>query len=209
MYPEKTFTPDGFRLWVDPPRKAPPAFGDLPRKKYNSRQPLAFGQSPAKSPASLRRYAPKKRSRQTAFGFGSILSKKSRQRPEICPEKTLRPDGLRLLVNLFRKISPAARCDNPKKCSSRQPPALDQSFSKNLSSDPLQWPEKVQLQTASSFWSILFEKSLQRPAATTRKSMAKDRLRLLVDPFRKISPAACCDDPKKCSSRLPSTLDLY
>ena len=203
------FTPVRFRLLFPIDREAPQVACCDSSKKYDSGRLSAFGRCPTKSLASLRRYAPKKRSRQTAFGFGSILSKKSRQRPEICPEKTLRPDGLRLLVNLFRKISPAARCDNPKKCSSRQPPALDQSFSKNLSSDPLQWPEKVQLQTASSFWSILFEKSLQRPAATTRKSMAKDRLRLLVDPFRKISPAACCDDPKKCSSRQPSTLDLY
>ena len=36
MYPEKTFTPDGLRLWVDPLRKALPAFGNVP-------QPFASG----------------------------------------------------------------------------------------------------------------------------------------------------------------------
>jgi len=29
IYPEKTFTPDGFRLWVDPLQKVSPAFGNV------------------------------------------------------------------------------------------------------------------------------------------------------------------------------------
>ena len=125
------------------------------------------------------------------------------------PEKTFRPDNLRLPFHTDREAPQVARCDNPKKYSSRQLPAFGRYFAKSLSSDPLRWPEKVQLQTVFGFWSILFERSLQRPVAMTRKSTAPDSLRLLVNPFRKISPATRCDDLKKSSSRLPSTLDLY
>ena len=53
------------------------------------------------------------------------------------PEKTFRPDNLRLPFPTDREAPQVARCDNPKKYSSRQLSALGQSFSKNLSSDPL------------------------------------------------------------------------
>ena len=69
-----------------------------------------------------------------AFDFWSILCKKSRQRPEMYPEKTFRPDNLRLPFPTDREAPQAARCDGLKKSSSRLPSAFGQSFSKNLSS---------------------------------------------------------------------------
>ena len=60
MYPEKTLKPDGLRLLANPLQKALPAFGDVLRKYVHAKQPSAFGRSPAKSPASLRRYTPEK-----------------------------------------------------------------------------------------------------------------------------------------------------
>jgi len=77
------------------------------------------------------------------------------------PEKTFRPDNLRQPFPTDREAPQATRCDDPKKYSSRLPSAFGQSFSKNLSSGPLRWPEKVQLQTAFGFGSILSKKSLQ------------------------------------------------
>ena len=186
---EKTFRPGRLQLWGDPLRKATPAFGNVPRKNIPARQPPALGRYPAKSPTSLRNCALKRRSGQAASSFGEILCEKPLQPLEMYPEKIFPPDSLRLLVNPFRKISPAACCDNPKKYSSRLPSAFGQSFSKNLSSGPLRRPEKVQLQTAFGFWSILFEKSLQRPAAMARKSTAPDSLRLWIYTEQKVSPA--------------------
>ena len=104
---EKTFRPGRLQLWEDPLRKATPAFGNVPRKNIPARQPSAFGQSSAKSLASVRKCTPKKRSRQTAFSFGSILSKKPLQPSEIYPEKTFTPDGFRLWVDTLRKVPPA------------------------------------------------------------------------------------------------------
>ena len=186
MYPEKTLKPDRLWLWVNPFRKIYPATCcDVP-KKYSSRQPLAassyrsrglssgplrcpekeqlqtafgFGSILSKKPLQPSEIYPEKVQLQTAFGFGSIPCEKSHQPLEIYPGKTFTPDGLRLLVDPFRKISPAGRCDDSKKYSSRQPSALGQSFSKNLSSDLLRYPEKVQLQAAFGFWSIPCKKS--------------------------------------------------
>ena len=228
MFPEKTFTPDSFRLLVNTPRKVPPAFGDMPRKNVHTRQPSAFGQSfseispvarcdapkkydsgrlsafgrcPAKSLASVWRYAPKKRSRQMAFGFWSILFGKSLQRPAAITRKSATPDSLRLLVNPFRKIPPVARCEGSKKCNSGQPSAFSRSSAENLSSDPLRRLEKVWLKTVFGFESILFGKSLQRPAAMTRKSVAPDSFQLLVNTSRKTTQVARCNNPKKYGSR--------
>lgn len=80
---------------------------------------------------------PEKVQLQTAFGFWSIPCKKSRQRPEMYPEKTFRPDNLRLPFHTDREAPQAVQCDDLKKSSSRQPSAFGQSFSKNLSSGPL------------------------------------------------------------------------
>ena len=92
----KRVAPDCLRLLVNPLRKATPAFGNVPRKNIPARQPSAFGQFPAKSLSSLRRFTPKKRSRQTAFDFGLIPSKRSLQPSEMCPSHSPRAVGFRL-----------------------------------------------------------------------------------------------------------------
>ena len=121
--PKKTFRPDRLRLLVNPLQKVSLAFGDMPRKNVETRQPSTFGQFLAKSLASVRRYAPKKRSRQIAFGFWSIPYKKPLQRPEMYLEKIFRSDCLRLLVNSLQKV-PLAFGDIPRKnVYARLPPA--------------------------------------------------------------------------------------
>ena len=118
--------------------------------------------------------------------------------------KSAAPDSLRLLVDPLQKASPAFG-DLPRK--NVQVKQLPVAFFPPTAR-PFKWP-----------------------AATTRKSAAQDCLRLLVDPPRESSSpsemypekmfmpdylrlpfhtdreapqVACCDDPKKCSSRLPS-----
>ena len=189
MYPEKTFTSGRLRLLVNPLRKISSAFGDVPRKNVPAGGPSALGQSFSKNLSSdLLRY-PEKVQLQTAFGFGSIPYEKSHQPSEMCPEKTLRPDGLRLLVNSLQKVSPASGNVPRKDVPARQPPAAFSHRPRGSPSGPLRWPEKEQLQTAFGFWSILFEKSLQRPAAITRKSTAPDSLRLWIYTEQKVSLA--------------------
>ena len=121
IYPEKTFTPYSLRLWVNPPRKAPPAFGDIPRKNVYARPPpAAFSHRSRGSPSGpLRRL--EKVQLQTAFGFWSISRERSRQRSEIYPEKTLRLDGLRLWIYTEQKVSPAFG-DIPRKNVYVSPP---------------------------------------------------------------------------------------
>ena len=182
MCSEKTFRPGCLRLWGDPLRKATPAFGNVPRKNIPARQLSAFGQSSAKSLASVRKCTPKRRSGQTTSGCLFPPTARLPKRPVAITRKSTAPDGLRLLVDPLRKTTQATRCDSSKKSSSRLPSAFGQSFSKNLP---------------------------RRPVAITRKSTAPDCLRLLVNPFRKISPAARCDGLKKCNSGQPPALDLY
>ena len=197
----KRATPDSLRLWIYTEQKVSPAFRNVPRKNVHTRQLSAFGQYSAKGTSSLRRYAPKKRSHQAAFGFWSILFGKSLQRPAAITRKSATPDSLRLLVNPFRKIPPVARCEGSKKCNSGQPSAFSRSSAENLSSDPLRRLEKVWLKTVFGFESILFGKSLQRPAAMTRKSVAPDSFQLLVNTSRKTTQVARCNNPKKYGSR--------
>jgi|GEM_PF-2649390 len=190
MYPEKTFRPDNLRLPFPTDREAPQAtYCDDP-KKYSSRPPPALGRSSAKSPTSLRKCTPKKYSRQTAFGFWSILCKKPLQPLEMYPEKIFPPDSLRLLVNPFRKISPATCCDDPKKYSSRQPSAFGQSPAKSHSSLWKCTPKKCSGQAASSFGEILCEKPLQPLEMYPEKIFPPDSFRLLVNSLQKVSPAS-------------------
>ena len=123
--------------------------------------------------------------------------------------KSVTPDSFQLLVDTPQKVPPAFGNIPRKNVYARPLPAAFSHRSRGSPSGPMRRPEKEQLQTAFGFGSILFEKSLQRPVATTRKRATPDRLRLLVNPFRKISPVARCDDPKKCGSRQPPALDLY
>ena len=126
------------------------------------------------------------------------------------------PVRFRLPFPTDREAPQATRCDNPKKYSSRQlsafgqfsakvspasgnvprkdvparqPPAAFPHRPRGSLSGPMRRPEKEQLQTAFGFWLILFEKSLQRPAAITRKSAASDSLRLWIYTEQKVSPA--------------------
>jgi len=96
MYPEKTFRPDNLRLPFPTDREAPQATRCDNPKKCSFRQPSALGRYLAKSPTSLRNCALKRRSGQAASSFGEILCEKPLQPLEMYPEKTFRPDNLRL-----------------------------------------------------------------------------------------------------------------
>ena len=202
MYPEKTFRPDNLRLLVNPFRKISPVARCDDSKRSSSRQPSAFGHSSTKSLSSLRRFTPKKRSRQIAFGFGVKPRKKSRQPSEMYPEKTFRPEGLRLLVNPFWKISPVARCDGSKKCNSRQPSTFGQSPAKSPVSLRRYTPEKCLRPSASGCFFTPIVRPLKRPAAMTRKSVAPDDLRLLVDASQKKTASLRRCTPKKRSRQV-------
>ena len=208
----------------DDPKKCgsrqPSAFGRCPAKsltslrrcvpkKYSSRKPSAFGRSPAKSLTSLRNCALKRRSGQAAFGFGSIPCEKSHQPSEMYLEKIFRSDCLRLLVDTLQKASPAFGNVPRKNVETRWPSTFGQSFSENLSSDPLRRLEKVQLQTAFGFWSIPCKKPLQPSEMYPEKMFRSDNFRLLLPTDREAPQVTRCDDPKKCGSRLPLALDLY
>ena len=166
-----------------------------------------MGRSSAKSHSSLWKCTPKKYSRQTAFGFWSILCKKSRQRPEMYPEKTFRPDNLRLPFPTDREAPQVARCDSSKKSSSRQPLTFGQSPAKSPVSLRRYTPEKCLRPSASGCLFPPIARLPKRPATIPRKSTAPDGFQLLVNPFRKISPETRCDNSKKSSSRKPSTFD--
>ena len=162
MYPEKIFPPDSLRLWVDTLRKVPPAFGNVLRKNVETRQPSAFGQSPAKSLSSVRRCTSKKCSCRTAFG---CLSTPTARLPQ------------------------AARCDDPKKYSSRRLSTFGQSFSENLSGLRRCTPKKYSDQTAFDFGLIPCEKPRQPSKIYPEKTFTSDCLRLLVNPLQKVPPA--------------------
>ena len=160
----------------------------MPRKNVETRPPLAFGQSPTKSLASVRKCTPKRRSGQTTSGCLSTPTARLPRRPAAMPRKSTAPDSLQLLVNPLQKVSPAFRnvprksatldslrlLVNPlqkvspafrnvprKNIYARPLPAVSSHRPRGFPSDPLRRLEKVQLQTASSFWSIPRKKSLQ------------------------------------------------
>ena len=201
MCPEKTFTPDRLRLLVDTLQKSPPAFGDVPRKNIQVRLPPVLGQSPTKSLASLRRCTSKKCLRPSASGCLFPPTTRPLQRPAAIPRKSTAPDCLRLLVDPLQKASPAFGDIPRKNVHARPPSAFGQSSTKSPASLRRYTPEKCLRPSASSCLFPPTARPLKRPAAMARKSVAPDSFRLLVNPFRKISPAGRCDDPKKCSSR--------
>ena len=137
MYPEKIFPPDSFRLWVNSLQKVSPASGNVPRKDVQARPPPALGRSSAKSHSSLWKCTPKRRSGQTTSGCLSTPIARLPKWPVAITRKSTAPDSFQLLVDTSQKVSPATRCDDPKKYSSRQSSAFGQSFSKDLSSGPL------------------------------------------------------------------------
>ena len=163
IYPEKMFMPDDLRLPFHTDREAPQVACCDNSKKYGSGQPSAFGRSPAKSLSSLRRFTSKKCSGQTTSGR---LLPTDREAPQV------------------------TRCDDPKKCSSGQPSAFGRSSAKSLSSVRRCTLKKCSCRTTFGCLSTPTERLPKWPAATTRKSMIPDSLRLLVNPLQKVSPAS-------------------
>ena len=107
MYSEKMFTPDYFRLLLPTDREAPQVACCDNSKKYGSGQPSAFGQSPAKSLSSLRRFTLKKCSCRTTFGYLSTPTARLPKWAAAIARKRAAPDCLRLLVDPLQKASPA------------------------------------------------------------------------------------------------------
>ena len=157
-----------------------------------------------KKTASLRRCTPKKRSGQVAFGFWSMPHEKPCQPSEICPEKTLRSDCLRLLINPLQKASPAFRNVPRKNVHIRRPSALDLYGAKSLSSLRRCTPKKCSGQTTSGCLSTPTARLPRRPAAIARKSAAQDCLQLLVGPLQKVLPAFGDLPRKNVHAGLPS-----
>ena len=189
MYPEKIFPPDSFRLWVNSLQKVSPASGNVPRKDVQARPPPALGRSSAKSHSSLWKCTPKRRSGQTTSGCLSTPIARLPKWPVAITRKSTAPDRLRFLVNPFRKISPAARCDNPKKCSSRQLSAFGQFSAKSLASVRKCTPKRRPGQTTSGCLFPPIARLPKWPVAITRKSTAPDSLRLWIYTEQKASPA--------------------
>ena len=189
MYPEKIFPPDSFRLWVNSLQKVSPASGNVPRKDVQARPPPALGRSSAKSHSSLWKCTPKRRSGQTTSGCLSTPIVRHPKRSAAITRKSTAPDSLRLWVNPFRKISPAACCDDPKKSSSGQPSALGRYPAKSPTSLRNCALKRRSGQTASGFGSILSKKPLQPSEIYPEKTFTPDGFRLWVDPLQKVSPA--------------------
>ena len=137
MYPEKMFMSDYLRLLLPTDREVPQAARCDDPKKSSSRQPSAFGRSPAKSLSSVRRFTLKKCSCRTTFGCLSTPIAKLPRRPAAIARKSAAQDSLRLLVDTLQKASPAFGNVPRKNVETRWPSTFGQSFSKNLSSDPL------------------------------------------------------------------------
>ena len=203
MCPEKTFTPDRLRLLVDTLQKSPPAFGDVPRKNIQDRLPTDLGQSSTKSPASLRRYTAEKCLRPSASGCLFLSTARLPKWPAAITRKSVAPDSLRLLVDPLQKVSPASGDIPRKNVYARPLPAAFSHQPRGLSSDPLQYPEKVQLRTAFDFWLILCKKPLQPSEIYPEKTFTPDRLRLLANPLQKALPAFGDIPRKNVYARLP------
>ena len=200
----KSTAPDCLRFWVNPPRKAPPAFGDVPRKNVETRWISAFGHSSTKSLSSLRKCTLKKCLRPSASGCLSIPTARLPKRTAAMLRKSTAPDCLRFWVNPPRKAPPAFGDVPRKNVETRWISAFGHSSTKSLSSLRKCTLKKCLRPSASGCLSIPTARLPKRTAAMLRKSAAPDCLRLWVNPFRKISPATCCDAPKKCGSRQPS-----
>ena len=173
-----TFTSGSLWLWVDPLRKTTQvACCDAP-KKSSSRQPSALSWSSAENYSSSLLRCPEKVRLQTAFGFWSIPCKKSRQRPEICPEKTLRSDCLRLWIYTEQKASPAFGDVLRKYVHIRQPSAFGRYSAKGTSSVRRCIPKKRSRQAAFGFWSISCKKPCQPSEIYPGKMFTPVRFRL-------------------------------
>ena len=104
MYLEKTFPPADLRPPGHASRKVWKAFGNVSRKNIPARRPSAAGLRLAKSPESLRKRAPKKCVRPSAFGLRATPREKLLQPSETCPEKMCTPVGPRPPGHASRKV---------------------------------------------------------------------------------------------------------
>ena len=97
IYPEKMFMPDYLRLPFHTDREAPQVACCDSSKKSSFGRPSAFGQSPTKIPASVRRCTPNKCSCQAAFSCLSTPTARLPKRPAAMTRKSTALDCLRLL----------------------------------------------------------------------------------------------------------------
>ena len=137
IYPEKMFMPDYLRLPFHTDREAPQVTCCDSSKKSSSGQPSAFGRSPTRIPASVRRFTLKKCSCRTTFGCLSTLSAKLPKWPAAMTRKSAAQDCLRLLVNPPRESSPAFGDLPRKNIHAGLPLAAFPHRPRGLSSGPL------------------------------------------------------------------------
>ena len=107
MYPEKMFMPDYLRLLLSTDREAPQVTRCDSSKKCGTGQPSAFGQSPTKIPASVRRCTLKKCLCRTTFGCLSTPTAKLPRWPAAMTRKSAAQDCLRLWIYTEQKVPPA------------------------------------------------------------------------------------------------------
>ena len=169
---------------------------------------------------------------RTAFGFWSIPHENPRQPSEMYPEKMFMPDYLRLPFPTDREAPQVTRCDNSKKSSFGQPSAFGRSPAKGLSSVRRCTLKKCSCRTTFGCFFHTDREAPQvircdsskksssgRPSAfgrspakrlsslrkfTLKKCSGRTISGRLLPTDREASQVTCCDDPKKCSSRLPS-----
>ena len=98
-------------------------------------------------------------------------------------------DYLQLPFHTDREAPQVARCDNPKKYSSRQPSALGRYPAKSPTSFRNCVLKRRSGQAASSFEEILCEKPLQPLEMYPEKIFPPDSFRFLVNSLQKASPA--------------------
>ena len=99
------------------------------------------------------------------------------------------PDYLRLPFHTDREAPQVACCDNPKKCGSRLPSALDLYGAKSSAGLRRFTPKKCSCRTTFGCLSTPTARLPRRPAAMTRKRAASDSLRLWIYTEQKVPPA--------------------
>ena len=178
----KSTAPDRLRLWVDTLRKAPPAFGNVPRKNVHTRRPSASGPRLAESLESLRKRAPKKTFTPAGLRPPGYASRKSRK-----------PSG-----NVSRKTVHA-----------RRPSAYGLRLVESPSSLRKRAPKKRSRHTAFGLRATPREKPLQPSATYPEKTFTPASLWLPGYAPRKVSPALRNVPRKNVHTCRPSALSPY
>ena len=137
IYPEKMFMPDYLRLPFPTDREAPQVTRCDDQKKCGSRLPSAFGQSPMRIPASVRRFTLKKCSYRTTFGCLSTPTARLPRRPAAMTRKSAAPDCLRLWIYTEQKVLPAFGDVPRKNVHAGLPSAASSHRPRGSPSDPL------------------------------------------------------------------------